>query len=108
LFAVASEDPASWADIAAYWPRYRTPLVPEFADGLAIQSADLAEVRGAFGQHESWVVIDLVQKRIMTGRDFNHIGRDQAFSMMDASGKQQGALSVHCWSLSVLPSQLAA
>ncbi len=95
LLAVVSEDPASWADIAAYWPRYRTPQVPEFADGLAIHSADLAEVRAAIGQHESWVVIDLVQKRVMTGRDFDLIGRDQAFTMVDESGKQHYPLSVH-------------
>ena len=30
LMAVVSEDPANWADIVAYWPRYRTPQVPEF------------------------------------------------------------------------------
>ena len=95
LIAVVSEDPASWADIAAYWPRYRTPQVPEFADGLAIQSAELTEVRAAIGQHESWVVIDLIQKRVMTGRDFQLIGRDQAFAMVVESGKQHCPLSVH-------------
>ena len=96
LIAVVSEDPASWADIAAYWPRYRTSQVPEFADGLPIQPADFSDVLAAIDHHESWLVIDLIQKRIMTGRELDLIGRDQAFAMVvDESGKQHCPLSVH-------------
>jgi len=96
LIAVASEDPNCWDDIAAYWARYRTPQVPEFADGLAIKPADSATARGALDQHDAWVVIDLIKKRITTGRDFDPIGRDQAFAMVvDENGKQHCPLSVH-------------
>ncbi|GAG17996.1 unnamed protein product, partial [marine sediment metagenome] len=96
LIAVASEDPNCWDDIAACWPRYRTPPVPEFADGLAIESVDYATARAALDQHHSWVVIDLIKKRIATGRDVEPIGRDQSFAMVvDEDGKQHCPLSVH-------------
>ena len=96
LIAVVSEDPVNWVDIAAYWPRYRTPQVPAFGDGLAIEPAEFSEVLAAIEQHESWVVIDLVQKRVMTGRHFDLVGRNQAFAMVvDESGKQHCPMSVH-------------
>lgn len=95
LIAVASEDPVTWEDIAAYWQRYRISSVPEFADGLPIQSADWTEARAAIDQHECWVVIDLVQKRILTGRGFDLVGRDEAYTMVDDSGQKLGPLSVH-------------
>jgi hypothetical protein len=96
LIAVASEDPNCWDDIAACWPRYRTPPVPEFADGLPIEAVDSATAHTALDQHDSWVVIDLIKKRIITGRDVEPIGRDQAFAMVvDDDGKQHCPLSVH-------------
>lgn len=96
LIAVASEDPSCWDDITAYWPRYRTPPVPEFADGLAINCVDSATACGALDEHDSWVVIDMFKKRIITGRDFEPVGRDEAFAMVvDERGKQHCPLSVH-------------
>ncbi len=96
LFAVASEDPSCWDDIAAYWPRYQTPQVPEFADGLVIEHVEFTAVCDALNQHDSWVVIDLVKKRIITGRDFELVGRDQVFAMVvDETGDQHCPLSVH-------------
>ncbi len=96
VIAVASEDPACWDDIVAYWARYRTPPVAEFADGLSMKSVDTATARDAIRQHDSWVVIDLIKKRITTGCDFEPVGRDQAFAMeVDESGKQHCPLSVH-------------
>lgn len=89
LVAVASEDPVCWDDVVAYWPRYRTPPVPEFADSLALERVDFAAARGTLERHESWVVIDLVRRRIITGRDMEPIGRDQAFAMVvEESGQQ--------------------
>lgn len=96
LVAVASEDPMCWDDVVDYWPRYRTPPVPEFADKLALEPVDCAAARGALDQHESWVVIDLVRRRIITGPDMETIGRDQAFAMVvEESGQQHWPLSVH-------------
>lgn len=96
LVAVTSEDPTCWGDVVAYWPRYHTPAVPEFADSLALERVDFAAARGTLDQHESWVVIDLVRRRIATGPAMEPIGRDQAFAMVvEESGKQRWPLSVH-------------
>ena len=96
LVAVASEDPVCWDDVVAYWPRYRTPPVPEFADSLALERVDFAAARGTLDRHESWVVIDLVRRRIITGREMEPIGRDQAFAMVvEESGQQHWPLSIH-------------
>jgi hypothetical protein len=96
LVAVASEDPACWDDVVACWPRYRTPPVPEFADSLALERVDFATARGMLDRHDSWVVIDLVHKRISTGPAMIPIGRDQAFAMVvDESDEQHCPLSVH-------------
>lgn len=96
LFAVASEDPADWQEIAAYWPRYRTPAVAEFADGAPLVSADDSTVRRALAQTHRWLVIDLVRKRITTGKGFASVGRDQVFAMeTDEKGNQHWPLSVH-------------
>lgn len=96
LVAVASEDPMCWEDVVAYWPRYRTPPVPEFADSLAFERVDFAAARGTLDRHESWVVIDLVRRRIITGPGMEPIGRDQAFAMVvEESGEQHWPLSVH-------------
>ena len=96
LVAVASEDPRCWDDMVAYWPRYRTPPVPEFADSLALERVDFATARGTLDLHRSWVVIDLVRKRIITGPGMVPIGRDQAFAMVvEESGEQHWPLSIH-------------
>jgi hypothetical protein len=96
LFAVASEDPANWQEIAAYWPRYRTPVVAEFADGTPLFPADDSTVRCALAQTGRWLVIDLVRKRITSGKDFNAVGRDQVFAMeVDEKGDQHWPLSIH-------------
>lgn len=96
LVAVASEDPMCWDDVVAYWSRYRTPPVPEFADSLALERVDLAAARATLDGHKSWVVIDLVRRRIITGPDMEPIGRDQAFAtVVDESGQQHCPLSIH-------------
>lgn len=96
LLAVASEDPSSWEDVVACWPRYRTPPVPEFADSLPIEVIEPDTARAALGRHHSWIAIDLVRKRIVTGRDIEAIGRDQVFAMVvDDSGDQHFPLSIH-------------
>ncbi len=96
LIAVASEDPASWDEIAGYWPRYRSPQVPEFADGLTLDRIERAAATDAIVDEVSWVVIDLVQKRITTGPAFPKVGRDQCFAMVeDEKGNQHWPMSVH-------------
>ena len=99
LIAVASEDPSSWDEIVSYWPRYRTPEMSEFADGLPLQEVDWATAIGAIDsidEKESWCVIDLVQKRICTGRDVMKVDRDAVFAMVtDEKGNQHCPMSVH-------------
>lgn len=96
LIAVASEDPSCWEDVIGYWPRYRTPAVCEFLDSLPIVTVDLDTAFGAINETGAWVLIDLGQKRIATGRKFQPVGRDEAFAMVvDDDGRQHCPLSVH-------------
>ena len=96
LFAVASEDPANWQEISAYWPRYRSPAVAEFAEGTALHPADELTARSALAQTDRWLVIDLVRKRITSGKDFELVGRDQVFAMeVDEKGDQHWPMSIH-------------
>ncbi len=96
LFAVASEDPSTWDDIALLWPRYRTPVVPEFASGLSLHASDQKTIQQAITETDRWLVIDLPRKRIVSGRDFLEVGRDQAFVMkVDDDGSQHWPLSIH-------------
>jgi hypothetical protein len=96
LVAVASEDPACWDDIVALWPRYRTPVVPEFASSLALEAVDRQTALSALRRGDSWIVIDLVRKRILTGPAIEPFGRDQVFEMSgDESMRQHFPLSIH-------------
>lgn len=96
LLALASEDPSCWDDMVSCWPRYRTPAVCEFFDNLPIAVVDRPPADGALDDTDVWVLIDLAQKRIFTGREFQLVGRDQAFAMVvDDDGQQHFPLSVH-------------
>ena len=96
LIAVASEDPSCWEDMIAYWRRYWTPAVGEFIDSLPIEAVDLDTALDAINETDAWVLIDLAQKRIVTGRAFQPVGRDEAFAMVvDEDGRQHCPLSVH-------------
>lgn len=96
LMAVASEDPCSWDEIVSYWPRYRTPEISEFADGLPFRVVDRATAFDAIDANESWCVMDLVQKRICTGRRVMKVDRDAVFAMVtDEKGDQHCPLSLH-------------
>jgi len=63
---------------------------------LTFESVDRQAADVALRSQENWLVIDLSQKRVCTGRGFFEIGRDQAFTMV---GEEQMAascpLSVH-------------
>ncbi len=96
FIAVASEDPKCWDDVIGYWPRYRTPVVPKFVDSLPISIVDRETAKCSVNETGEWVVIDLAEKRIVTGRHFMPIGRDESFAMVvDEKGKQHCPLSVH-------------
>lgn len=96
LVAVASEDPGCWEDIAAFWPRYRTPAVTEFISCLPLEVVDTRKVRTALEKSDSWLVIDLVLKRVLTGPGIEPFGRDEVFDMSgDETGERPIPLSIH-------------
>lgn len=79
LTAVVSEDPSNWSDISECWPRYRTPIVPETVDELPIERGNYAQVRNLLEQSESWIVLDLPQKRVLSGGEMGGIELDCDF-----------------------------
>ena len=97
LFAVASEDPNTWADITACWARYRNPFVPEFADGLPLRVVDFALARQAIENTDAWLVLDLETKRIVAGSGLMQVGRDAVLTMGDefAEERREWLVSIH-------------
>lgn len=96
LIAVASEDPADWSEMVNYWPRYTTRVVPEFASSLPIDRVPREQVLSDIGATDSWIVLDLVQKRYLSGKQFQMIERDACFAMhTDENGDQHDPLSIH-------------
>jgi hypothetical protein len=96
LWAVMSEDPANWDEAAAYWARYRCPVVCEFADGLPIRVSDRAEILAAINGHGNWIAVDLAQKRIACGVDVQPLGRSATLALnTDEKGNQHCPLPFH-------------
>ncbi|MEZ6116708.1 MAG: hypothetical protein R3C28_09060 [Pirellulaceae bacterium] len=96
FMAVASEDPANWNDLLAYWPRYRTLDVSEFVDGMPLVVTNRSGASQAIRQTDSWIWIDLVEKRLLTGPAFLLVGRDAAFLVdNDDEDSQRCPLGIH-------------
>ncbi len=96
LIALVSEDPADWTEAMDGWPRYCTPAVAEFASGVPMEETDRESVTETLRSSEAWVAIDFRSKRLLTGGNFQEVGRDATFAMVvDESGKQQFPMSVH-------------
>ncbi len=95
LVAFASEDPSHWEDMIDCWDRYRSPVVPEFASSLPWATVDPQEALQALDQQPAWVMIDLRQKRVLTGGNAVEFERDDAFTM---AVNDQGD---HCWNVSI-------
>ncbi|MFG0290637.1 MAG: hypothetical protein ACF8CQ_20855 [Rhodopirellula sp. JB044] len=89
IWAVMSEDPANWNEVAQYWARYRCPTVCEFVDGLPIQTCDRKEAFAAIQGHDNWLAIDLVQKRILAGDNVQKLGRKATLALeTDLDGQE--------------------
>ena len=96
LIALVSDDPSSWEEAMSIWPRYRTPVVCEFASILPLEEADRTSAMHALLDADAWVVINFDRKQIFTGGQLQEIGRDAAFAMIvDEDGEQQFPLSIH-------------
>ena len=96
LIGVASEDPADWEEMLAYWPRYTSRVVPEFLSHVALEIDEREKLHESILSSEDWIVLDLEQKRFLSGKAYPAIGTDACFSMhTDEGGKQKDPLSVH-------------
>lgn len=96
VIALISDDPDDWEQATSVWPRYRTPVVPEFTSSFPIEEIDRYEVSKLLSASEAWVVVDFPSKRIFTGGRFMAVGRDAAFAMfVDDDGVQHDPMSVH-------------
>ncbi len=91
LWATTSEDPHNWDEIAAYWSRYRSPATCEFVDALPIASCTQSAAVNAIKQSDDWLVLDLVGKRVFTGRDIQPLGREATLAMVTDEKRNQ-----HC------------
>ena len=96
LIAVASEDPADWSEMLAYWPRYSSRVVPEYLSSVALELVSKDRLHECIGESQRWVIVDLDQKRFLSGKAFDPIGRDACFAMhTDENGDQHDLLSIH-------------
>ena len=96
LIAVASEDPVDWNEMLAYWPRYSSRVVPEHLTSVTLELVSKDSLHQSIGESHHWVVIDLEQKRFLSGRAFDPVGRDACFAMhTDENGDQHDPLSIH-------------
>jgi hypothetical protein len=96
LIAVASEDPNCWDDVIALWPRYQTPAVPEFVDSIPFAATEFEDAVQVLAEAVTWVLIDIVEKRILIGGEFQPVQKDDAFAMVvDDDGRQHWPLSIH-------------
>ena len=96
LIALLSEDPDDWTEAKGVWPRYRTPAVPEFVDSLPTHSVSLQEGLHEIEAAKSWIVVDFIYKRLLTGGLFMTIEHDNVFAMhVDEVGDHHCPLSIH-------------
>ncbi len=71
LQACSAEDPATWDDVAIVWPRYKFhPENTEFADGFPIRQTSLSDAVVLLSDASAWFVLDLKQRRVLTGGQF--------------------------------------
>ena len=81
LVAVCSEDPVDWNEMLSYWPRYTTRVVPELLTSLPVEIVEREQAVDSIGTSQNWIVIDLIQKRFLSGKAFQPIECDACFAM---------------------------
>jgi hypothetical protein len=95
LLAVISEDPSSWSEMAAYWPRYRTPATSEFADAVSWMETDPESILARLRSVDDWLAIDLPQKRLLASSGWGNITAHMTYAMSPSpSCREQWPLSV--------------
>lgn len=95
LMAMASEDPNTWRDLVLVWERHVYPAMPAQFDDLPWEAVDPVEAREALDDQNSWVWIDLVDKRVLASGLFDEIERNDVYSLSeDKRGRE-------CWQVSI-------
>ncbi|MCA9133402.1 MAG: hypothetical protein KDA45_09615 [Planctomycetales bacterium] len=89
LLAVAGDDPSNWSDMLLLWPRHAMPAVPATAEELSLRTCSSEVIRRILGETECWVVLDLVHKRLLTGKRFEPFPRNEFLDMREDPGSGQ-------------------
>lgn len=95
LMAMASEDPNTWRDLELVWERHAYPAMPKQFDDLPWEAIDPEEAREALDVQNSWVWIDMVDKRLVASSLFAEWELNMVYDMTeDAEGRA-------CWPVSL-------
>lgn len=95
ILAVVSDDPDSWDEMLQLWPRHRTPVVPELLSAVPLQPASVDQVRRAIAKDPFYVLIDLCQKRVATGREYPTVKGGARFNAdINADGKPRYPIGI--------------
>jgi hypothetical protein len=71
LLACSAEDPATWVDVSLVWSRYKFHLEnTEFAESFPIRQTSFCEAISLLEDATAWFVLDLKQRRVVTGGQF--------------------------------------
>ncbi|MCR9293139.1 MAG: hypothetical protein NXI32_10500 [bacterium] len=92
--ALASEDPASWREMACCWPRYRTPLVAERLEDLGWQSANSEMLWEQLLLHSNCLVIDLLRKCVALGGADVEFERDITYRLTGVEDEAEYPVAV--------------
>lgn len=96
VLAIMSEDPACWQDVPKYWPRYRSDSVCEEFPTQQWAACDEAAAWKAIEGHGNWLLLDLMDKRVITGEENQEFARDMTLVLRtDPQGKQRDLLPIH-------------
>lgn len=93
LLACISEDPGTWSELAAVWPRYQTGPSAEFADALPLAVAELETAVERLRPDECWMVLDLQQQRVFCSPYYGDVRRDGCFGIESDEGRLSNGLA---------------
>ena len=86
LLACISEDPMDWSEVVAVWPRYKTGPSAEDVDELGFTVVDLDTAIPRLSEDRAWMVIDLKNKRVCTGKNNDPMQRDGCYAWGENNG----------------------
>ena len=86
LLACISEDPLDWTEVVAVWPRYKTGPSADDVDALGLTVVDLDTAMAGLSEDRAWMVIDLKNKRVCTGKANDPMLRDGCYAWGEDNG----------------------